>query len=214
VSSISDYYRQDRLEIAKLIPPDYSKVLEIGCSDGNFRQYFGHACEYWGIEPFQAAAQAASQKLDKVLIGSFQEVFEYLPENFFDLIICNDVIEHFADHDAFLQVIKQKMIKDSYIIGSIPNVRYITNIIELLFQKDWRYREEGILDKTHLRFFTEKSLKRTFIANNYSIEEFYGFNKMRMKPISLKTILKMILTLIFGRDSQFWQFGFRLKVIP
>ncbi len=207
----TSYYQYKRIELVELLPEKYSKVMEVGCGTGNFYKNLSQDCEYWGIEPFQAAANIASQTLHEVLIGTFEEVYDHLPDEYFDLVICNDVIEHMNDHEVFFKSIKQKMKRGSYIIGSIPNVRFIFNLIELLIKKDWVYKDEGILDRTHLRFFTEKSLKRTIIQNNFVIEKFYGVNKLIIKPTSLKNVGKKILIYIFGRDTQFLQFGFRIK---
>ena len=87
-----NYYQSSRLEVTHLLPKEYERVLEIGCAEGNFRANLKRKCECWGIEPVKAAAKIASQKLDKVLIGTYDDVFDELPEDFFDLVICNDVI--------------------------------------------------------------------------------------------------------------------------
>lgn len=58
------YYQYKRKGVTPLLPKQYSRVLEIGCGDGNFRGYLNQECEYWGVEPFEAAAKIASEKLD------------------------------------------------------------------------------------------------------------------------------------------------------
>ena len=169
---IEEYYDWQRKEILPLIPENYQKVLEIGCGTGNFRDNLKYHCEYWGVEPFEKAALQAEKKINKVLIGTYEEVVKELPNGYFDLVICNDVIEHMVDHNAFFQSIKTKMTNDSYLIGSIPNVRCFSNLYGLLKNKEWKYEESGILDYTHLKFFTEKSLKRTLQENGFIIHQF------------------------------------------
>src|ERR1700690_1990668 len=100
------YYGCIRPEVVRLLPSQYYKVLEIGCGEGNFQTNLNQHCEYWGIEPFQAAAKVASNKLYKVLTGTYEEVFDRLPNSYFDLVICNDVIEHMVDHNSFFLTIK------------------------------------------------------------------------------------------------------------
>lgn len=209
------YYDYARSEVAEFLPSQYLKVLEIGCGEGNFRSNMKDSCEYWGVEPFGDASKTASHKLYKVLMGTYEEVFDQLPDNYFDLIICNDVIEHMHDHDLFLQSIKQKMTRDGVIIGSVPNVRYLKNLFSLLIEKDWMYKDAGILDRTHLRFFTYKSLKRIFLENNYLIEELHGINAIEFKFRSAKRFMQSIIaSLLFrllGGDTRYLQFGFRIR---
>ena len=207
------YFQGTRPEVADFLPDYHSKILEIGCGEGDFNSNITQNCEYWGIEPDQDAAEIAAQKLHKVLLGSYQEVLEQLPEYYFDLIICNDVVEHMADYNAFFYTIKTKIRDNSYLIGSIPNVRCITNLIELLFKKDWNYTEEGILDNTHLRFFTEKSLRRIFNDNGFLIEELRGINQIKFRFTPLKKLAQNLLIPLFGKDTRFMQFGFRIKYV-
>lgn len=217
MSGAYPYDHKTRQEVASFLPVSTAKltVLEVGCGYGNFRKNISTDCEYWGIEPIQAIAEQASASLDKVLTGTFQETCGSLPEHYFDCIVCNDVIEHMDDVDGFLQSIKLKLKKDGVIVGSIPNVRYFDNLFNLLIAKDWKYVESGILDKTHLRFFTWKSLQRTFIANDYEIVAFAGINPVKLKKDSARRFVLSLGAIIFssliGSDSKYTQFGFRIK---
>lgn len=211
------YDHKTRHEVASFLPKSSKKmtVLEVGCGFGNFRKNIEIECEYWGIEPNQSTAQQASNKLDKVLMGTFSETYASLPDHFFDCVVCNDVIEHMDDVDGFLQAIKSKLKPAGVIVGSIPNVRYIDNLFNLMVLKDWKYVDSGILDKTHLRFFTQKSLLRTFTSNGYSVEAFSGVNPINIKTESVKrcvmSIAAISLSYLIGADSKFTQFGFRIK---
>ena len=209
------YFQGARPEVADFLPDHYSKILEIGCGEGDFYSNFKQNSEYWGIEPDREAAAVAAKKIDKILPGTYQEVYKKLPEIYFDLVICNDVIEHMADFETFFQTIKSKMRDNSYLVGSIPNVRYISNLIELLIKKDWKYTKDGILDNTHLRFFTEKSLRQTFLEHGFIIEELRGINGVKFRLTPRKRLRQNLLIPLLGRDSRFLQFGFRIKyVIP
>jgi 2-polyprenyl-3-methyl-5-hydroxy-6-metoxy-1,4-benzoquinol methylase len=216
----TDYYQGSRPEIARLLPQKYTKVLEIGCGEGGFAANL-EECVVWGIEPVLKVAELAQQKLDKVLIGTYESVYNELPDEFFDVVVCNDVIEHMVDPDSFFESIKSKLQPNGCLIGSIPNVRYVWNLYDLLIKKDWEYINCGILDRTHLKFFTEKSLKRIFVKHNFTIEEFYGINDAlycyhenpkKKKPL-VKFILRAItvLSLYSYKDIRFLQFAFRVK---
>ena len=112
--------------MAFMIPTDIHKVLEIGCGKGNFKTHFPDSIEYWGVEPNAEARAEAEQRFHKVLAGLYDDVEAELPEQYFDLIVCNDVIEHMPDHDAFLEQIKRKLAPGGRLLISIPNVRYFS----------------------------------------------------------------------------------------
>jgi 2-polyprenyl-3-methyl-5-hydroxy-6-metoxy-1,4-benzoquinol methylase len=213
-----DYAFSERSEVASLLPEQYATVLEIGCSKGGFRSNLDPAVEIWGVEPDDHAAAQARLRGYKVLTGLYEDVADKCPEHYFDLVICNDVIEHMVDHDKFLADIKIKMKRNGYLIGSIPNVRHFGNLFRLFVQKDWKYEDRGVLDRTHLRFFTEKSLYRTFSMNGYVINELRGINSDFDKPKKLRQLARnslvfLFIMLSFGyfRDIKYLQFGFRLQ---
>jgi len=210
MSDLPHYYQGNRPEIVALIDQKPKRVLEIGCGDGSFRRLLDSECEYWGIEPFPQAAEQATACLDKVFRTTYEEAYADLPDAHFDLIICNDVIEHFTDHDYFFASIKQKMSSGARIVGSVPNVRHLSNILNLMLRKDWEYQDDGILDSTHYRFFTEKSLKRTFAKHDYQLEalQYLKIIKPRIHPPS--RLGYNLLILLLGKDTRPLQFGFRL----
>jgi hypothetical protein len=116
---------------------------------------------------------------------------------------------------SLLTNIKINMKNDAFLVGSIPNVRYIGNIFKLLFLRDWMYTSSGILDETHFRFFTKKSIKRTFEELQFNIEVITGLYKIHVSfdsfQIFIKTLTLKFLSLIFGEDTQYIQFSFRLS---
>lgn len=212
MADVLSYYDGSRKEVATFLPDTYAKVLEIGCGEGGFRANL-RSCEYWGIEP-TAAAKVARGRLFRVFEGSYESTLDQLPDRYFDLVICNDVIEHMVDHDSFFRTIKQKLNDKAHIVGSVPNVRYIGNIYEVLFLKDWQYRDEGVLDRTHLRFFTEKSLRRIFQQHGYVVEAYAGINPVKVQLSPPRVLAKNALVMLLGRDTRFLQFGFRLRYTP
>jgi 2-polyprenyl-3-methyl-5-hydroxy-6-metoxy-1,4-benzoquinol methylase len=224
------YYQGTRSELIPFIPKHYSKVLEVGCGSGGFRAFLQAPCEYWGVEPMPDPAAEAAQRMHTVLRGTFEAVNHQLPEQYFDLVICNDVIEHMQDHERFLRDIQNKMTRDGCMIGSIPNVRYYKNLFALLVRKDWRYTDKGILDATHLRFFTAKSLRRSFLGAGYHVERLSGIGtaiyfKKKYCTTVAKTVVNAfkfgvrfvgfrvfdLLTLYHGSDMKCAQFAFRIR---
>jgi len=113
-------------------------------------------------------------------------------------------LEHLADPYTVLFNIKTKLNKNGVVVSSIPNVRYYSNLKKLLIDKQWQYEDLGILDKTHLRFFTEKSIKDTFDRLGYEIVKLSGINAFNP---TWKFKLLNIITLGNLSDTKFAQFG-------
>ena len=202
------YYQNRRPEIYGMIPESAQRVLEIGCAAGGFRLNFPEQVEYWGVEPVSEAAEQARQKNIKVLCGTYDDVCGQLPTAYFDVVVCNDVIEHVADPEAFLVSLKDKLAPNGVLVGSIPNVRFWGNLINLLVRRDWKYAESGVLDRTHLRFFTAKSFRRLMHDTGYELERMAGIESKRMKV--LKVLFSPFL-LFTGFDVCDMQFMFKSR---
>ena len=181
----NSYYQNRRPEIYGMIPEKAQKVLEIGCAAGGFRLNFPDQVEYWGVEPVREAAEQARQRNIKVLCGTYDEVREQLPAAYFDVVVCNDVIEHVPDPEAFLASLKGKLAPNGILVGSIPNVRFWGNLINLLVRRDWKYEESGVLDRTHLRFFTAKSFRRLMHGTGFELVKMAGIESKRMKVLKV-----------------------------
>uniref|UniRef100_UPI0040482642 class I SAM-dependent methyltransferase n=1 Tax=Polaribacter sp. TaxID=1920175 RepID=UPI0040482642 len=90
-SKAPDYFVNRRPEMLKFIPKNASKILEIGCGEGNFiEQLVSETTETWGVEPDISSADIAKTKIFKVLVGTLDQVLDELPENYFDVIVLND----------------------------------------------------------------------------------------------------------------------------
>jgi 2-polyprenyl-3-methyl-5-hydroxy-6-metoxy-1,4-benzoquinol methylase len=206
----SQAVRQDMLDF---LPNEYSRVLEVGCNVGNFRQFLSSAVEYWGVEPLKEAADVAKTKMDKTLVGFYDDVANEIPNKHFDLIVANDVVEHMEQPWNFLESIKNKMTTNASIVLSIPNVRHYSNLRGLLYEKDWKYEESGILDITHLRFFTMKSIVRLLEESGFEVEKIEGINQLKIRKRFIRSYCVYELhKLIIGSDIEFMQFGVRAKI--
>lgn len=173
------YFEKERHEMLDRIPTEASIILDVGCAVGSFGQLIKseRSSEVWGIEINDYAASIAAQKLDKVICGGFDETLD-LPKDKFDCIVFNDVLEHLVDPYSALLYSKTLLRDGGRIVASIPNVRYFDNVWKLLVDKDWEYTQNGILDRTHLRFFTRTSILKTFSDLGYEIESIEGINPL------------------------------------
>lgn len=210
-----NYYDLARHEMLPFVLARRARVLEVGCGEGRFIGALTGVTERWGIEPSDAAV-VAKGRLTRVLQATFDEAERELPSDYFDLVICNDVIEHLPNHSSFLRRIKAYIAPGGILIGSIPNVRFYNNMFEYLIEKDWYYREVVILDKSHLAFFTRKSLQRISVQHGFRVLSLTGINTNFRPTKSTRTWLYLIsaysivgLTLGYFSDIRHLQFAFQ-----
>lgn len=189
----------------EFIPKTSKRILDVGCSEGKFGLQLKEMldAEVWGVEMAQAAAEAARKRLDRVLVGDIMQQLGQLPDRYFDCIIFNDVIEHLVDPYQVLLAMKQKLSSRGVIVSSMPNVRFFRNLFNLVIRGDWRYEDSGTLDKTHLRFFTKKSIGPMFESVGYRVIALTGFaltNSMlaRMKRSVLVRLIYEMRCSVFG----------------
>jgi 2-polyprenyl-3-methyl-5-hydroxy-6-metoxy-1,4-benzoquinol methylase len=171
------YFQQKRPEMLKYVPQKASSILDVGCSSGGFGQLLKteRSVEVWGVELNEQAAEIAAQRIDRVICAAFDSNLD-LPSQYFDCIIFNDVLEHLVDPFSALLYSKELLRNGGVVVTSIPNVRFFGNIWKLLVHKDWKYTDQGILDRTHLRFFTYRSILETFEALGYCVDDIEGIN--------------------------------------
>lgn len=124
-------------------------------------------------------AEVAKKIMDKVFVGLCENFIDNLPDNHFDAIYFNDVLKHLFDSYSLLNKLKSKLLPKGVIISSIPNMRYHNEIFNLLVKKDWKYEQHGIIDFTHLRFFTGKSIRRMYEDAGYVVKINEGINRTK-----------------------------------
>jgi 2-polyprenyl-3-methyl-5-hydroxy-6-metoxy-1,4-benzoquinol methylase len=148
----------------RYIPPHTRTTLEFGCGFGGFSALLKNrrGTESWAVEIDDRAAQVAARKLDKVIPGDALASIDQIPDRYFDCIILFDVLEHLLDPYRLLLAVKSKLTPVGVVAASIPNVRYYPTLVDLVVHGNWQYKDEGILDRTHLRFFTQKSIRHMF----------------------------------------------------
>jgi len=155
------YYAFVRRDIEPLLPAHAPRVLEVGCGGGGTLAWLkesGRAQWTAGIELSPEAAAVAATRVDDVRCGDADALLAHFPEGSFDLILCLDVLEHLLDPWATLARIQTLLRPGGRVITSLPNVRHHSVVLPLLFRGRWEYREAGIMDRTHLRFFSRQGI--------------------------------------------------------
>ncbi len=206
-----NYYSSLRSEMLDFLPKNAQTFLDVGCGTG----VFGSAIKKIknnaivdGIELMPEAASQAKNILDQVWQGDITELLSQVPDGKYDCITFNDVLEHLTDPYELLKKIKSKLSPQGVIVSSIPNVRYFRVLRDLIFKKDWEYVDSGILDKTHFRFFTKKSILRMFDESGYEVERCEGISKTK----SLRPYFYRFFTLgAFDKETMYLQFASVVK---
>lgn len=155
------YFDNLRIGILPLLPENIDKVLEIGAGKGAtlaFIQAHWESVKTVAVEPFPEAASTARRHVDVVLDKSIEDLtaddFVDAP---FDLILCLDVLEHLQDPWTEVEKLTKLLAPGGRIIASIPNVSHYSCLFPLLLKNQWTLKDSGILDRTHLRFFVQKT---------------------------------------------------------
>lgn len=160
-----DYYLHQRDDISKHIPNGNHLILDVGCGAGRLGfalKKEAKAEKVFGIELTQVAAQEASQVLDGVICADLDtfnvsDIYNRWQIQFFDIIIFADVLEHLKNPWNALSQFSTLLSPNAKVIISLPNVRHWSVWLPLLIKGRWDYQDAGVMDITHLRFFTRKT---------------------------------------------------------
>lgn len=149
-----------------------ARILEVGCATGflgAFLKERGH--EVWGVELSPHQAEIAAKRLDYIYVGGIEDFLKSgeVDGIFFDFIIFGDVLEHLRDPLEIIKSCGAILSPDGAVLASIPNVAHLAVRIMLL-EGRWEYVPFGILDDSHLKFFTRKSIVELFSSAGYDIK--------------------------------------------
>jgi SAM-dependent methyltransferase len=173
------YEDSNRPVLLNMVPPNIRRVLDVGCNQGGFGAALKARgdVEVWGVEPDRDSAAIAATRLDRVIVDFFRDTAD-LPNQHFDLITFNDSLEHMTDPLEALSVARRKLMPGGIIQCCVPNMRHIESLEHLLIDKNWAYEENGVRDRTHLRFFTQRSAIELFESAGFEVLEskFVGEN--------------------------------------
>lgn len=170
------YFGNARHDIVDMMPDMASRVIEVGCGSGatgRLAKSNGKASYYLGIDIDAKAAELAAEGLDRVICGNIEEIDLSELAGQFDVLILSEVLEHLIDPDASLKKLASCLRSGGVVYASSPNVANY-KVLSKLLGGHFDYVESGVMDRTHLRWFTPKSFRRMFEAA--------GFVQCRIEP--------------------------------
>jgi len=178
------YYSQPRADVAALVPDNAQRVLDVGCGFGALgRELTARKPRIMhGIERNAAAARHLQDVYQRYVIGDGEAGLEELRGERYDCIVFADVLEHLVDPWAVLKKASQMLAPGGAVVASIPNVRNIAVLFNLALRGRWRYEDSGLLDRTHLRFFTRTEIYELYASAGLTIE-CIEVNRDRFRPI-------------------------------
>lgn len=157
------HYHQMILEIVKT----GQTILDVGCATG----YLGLAIKkkgnrVYGIEISEKAAKKAKEVLDDVIVGNIEEINIPYPTEYFDIIICSDILEHLIAPEQVLVKLIKYLKPNGVLLVVVPNVAHYS-LRWMLLRGKWKYTRTGSMDYGHIRFFTKKSMTKLLECSGY-----------------------------------------------
>ena len=179
------YSLHARLELLAMtdLNKENLRVLDLGCACGHNLLVIkdrNPSAELFGVEFNQGAAKVANS-FGKVFSADLETWNNDEWNNSFDLIIMADIIEHLKETMLVLKKVYNWLKPGGQLIMSIPNIMNIEVLADLIINGRWEYQDAGILDRTHLRFFTRKEIVIYLQQANFKLSEI-KFNQTAITP--------------------------------
>lgn len=145
--------------VAELPKNPEARILEVGCGAGNTGALAlaERKCGWYSaVELDEKSAGLAKEWLNEVIVGNVESIDFSWPERSFDVLIMSEVLEHFVDPWLVLRKLRPLLKPGALFFCSSPNVSHY-KVIRMLIQGEWRLEDSGVMDRTHLRWFTPKT---------------------------------------------------------
>ena len=162
-------------DLLALMPAGATRVVEVGCSSGALAKAYRAAnpgCEYVGIELDAGYAEVARASCSRVIVDDVEQMSDAVFRTLFpsDCWVFGDVLEHLYDPWAVLRRIGESLAAGSSVVACIPNVQH-WSVQARLNSGQFRYEDAGLLDRTHLRWFTSATIVELFESSGFRIVE-------------------------------------------
>jgi 2-polyprenyl-3-methyl-5-hydroxy-6-metoxy-1,4-benzoquinol methylase len=191
----TNYFNGARVDFVNLLPQNpKAKILEIGCGfgvTGALALSEKRCGEFIGIEISDKAAAEAEKLLTRVIKGNVETLDLQFPDSSFDAAILSEVLEHLIDPWKVVLKIAPLIRKGGLIMASSPNISHY-HVILMLLRGRWSLANSGVMDRTHMRWFTPETFKQMFEAAGFEVISFG-----QVAPVTWKS--KVINALTFNR---------------
>ena len=192
------YYRDSRECLFPFVCEGPNRILDAGCGEGRTGAALkaaGKAGQVVGIERCAPIAEIARRHVDRVVCADLESLELPFAAEYFDYIIFGDVLEHLVNPWGVVESLARHLRHGGHIIASIPNVRYWRVVLALVLRGQWRYGADGVLDDTHLRFFTRKTIVELFASNDLVLDRILP--EFRLMPKSKSNRLNRFTCALF-----------------
>lgn len=194
-AKLPEYYASNRSPFLEWVGGGHQRVLDVGCgagANGIWMRQHG-AAVLVGVEIDATSAAQARGAYDEVYNEPVESALRHISGPF-DLVMCADVLEHLVDPWTVLRRIHQTSTDATVLAISIPNIRHIGALWRIAAGKGFEYEDEGIFDRTHLRFFTRRNVEQMLQAAGWQPERWgRGLRSRRARLLSKLT---------FGRSDE------------
>ncbi len=204
-----NYYKHAKIKFLEMLPSLKGRFLEVGCGEGSTLEYIrSRGADYVaGVDiNAEAIAAAAGRGLDLSLAADVEkDALPFSPREF-DVIILADVLEHLVEPWETLKKLAGYLKDDGYVLISMPNVRHYRVVRDLVLHDKWEYEDSGILDSTHMRFFTLKETKKLL--------DFAGLDISRLGwRIHAGSLMKLMNAMLFNSLRPFLVFQYHILAV-
>lgn len=212
MSSFASYYRNINPDLLARVPLDARHILEVGCGNGNFaRAVLSRQPQttYTGVELFAQAAQEAAAVCKNVVVGDVEQpttlaaLDQARGAQDFDALVLGDVLEHLRDPWRVMAQLRERTVPGGTAVVCVPNVAH-WSLLQQQLSGRWDYADQGLLDRTHVRFFTLETLMELFQQAGWTVVD---AAPRVLWPDKTQAALKAFLPLAqaLGRDPKLMQ---------